>query len=632
MDLTPCAEIEVDAAIAGDRLAIVCMPFASGDRPSIQLGLIGAIAREAGYATDLMHFNLNLARQLGTLQYEHLCQSRQHMTGEWLFSRAAFGTEAPSTASDYFAAFPSEAAWAEEIGSSVEILTELHERTLHAFVEDCANSVDWSRYRAVGFSSLFQQNVASLALARRIKERSPQTWIIFGGANMEGEMGAEAARAFPWVDFVVSGEADEAFPALLRAIYADEPVEVSGVYVRTASGVTGGGHASPITNMDGLPIPDYSAYFEQVEQLDLLDAYKKTWALPVETSRGCWWGQKHHCTFCGLNGLGMKFRSKSADRVVTELGELARRHRIASFVAVDNILDMKYIGQLFERNAAERLDYSFFYETKANLTRAQISAMFRGGVRRIQPGIESMSTAVLALMRKGCSMLQNVNTLKWCRYYGIGVNWNLIWGFPGEREEFYADELAALRAIPHLEPPIGEGRIWLERFSPNYTDRKTYPVTNVRAERSYGFVYPRHVDLDRIAYFFDYEMGDTVPQALHGPTHAWVTEWRERWSNARKPSLSYRRVTDGMMIDQYFDNDHQISYSISRANAALYEACMEAPRSPRQLAEHLHQQMPELASDEDEVREALDLFCERQLMLSEDDRYLSLALPLNPNW
>ena len=56
----------------GGRLAIVCMPFASSDRPSIQLGLIGAIARRAGYETDLLHFNLNLARQLGPELYERL--------------------------------------------------------------------------------------------------------------------------------------------------------------------------------------------------------------------------------------------------------------------------------------------------------------------------------------------------------------------------------------------------------------------------------------------------------------------------------------------------------------------------------------------------------------------------------
>lgn len=632
MDGSVLVERDAEARVADERVAIVCMPFASSDRPSIQLGLVGAITRRAGYETDLLHFNLNLASRLGAPLYERLCQSRQHMTGEWLFSIAAFGADAPSTPDDYFAAFPGEADWAAEIGSSTAGLAELRETVLPQFVDDCAAAVDWTRYRVVGFSSLFQQNVASLALARRIKALSPATAIVFGGANMEGEMGAEVARAFPWVDFVVSGEADEVFPKLLDAICRGETPDLPGVYVRDAGEVRGGGHAGPITDLDALPAPDYGPYFAQAEELGLVDDFRRTWTLPIETSRGCWWGQKHHCTFCGLNGLGMGFRSKSPQRVMAELSDLADRHRIVSFVAVDNILDMKYVDALFVQNAQKRLDYSFFYETKANLTRAQIKTMFLGGVRRIQPGIESMSTDVLALMRKGCSMLQNVNTLRWCRYYGIGVNWNLIWGFPGERPEHYANELAALRCLAHLEPPIGEGRIWLERFSPNYVDRKTFPVSNVRAERSYAFVYPAHVDVDRIAYFFDYEMGDTVDQSLHAETHAWVTEWRNAWASARRPSLSYRRVADGMLIDHYLDEERQGSYAISGANAWLYEACVEAPQSPRILAERLNAETPGLDASEDEVRETLDLFCDNRLMLTEKDRYLSLALPLNPNW
>ena len=625
------SDISVSEA-AGDRLAIVCMPFASSDRPSIQLGLIGAIARRAGYETDLFHFNLNLAQELSPLLYEHLCQSRKHMTGEWLFSLAAFDAAAPSSVADYFDAFPGERDWAAEIGLSVEQLAELRAVRLPRFVEACARSVPWTQYRAVGFSSLFQQNVASLALARRIKAESPSTRIIFGGANMEGEMGAEFARAFPWVDFVVSGEADEVFPDLLRVIYAgDTTPNLPGVFARTSVGVSGGGHAGPTQNLDDLPMPDYRDYFDQATALGLVDAYKATWTLPIETSRGCWWGQKHHCTFCGLNGLGMKFRSKSVERMLDEVTELTHRHRIASFVAVDNILDMKYIDEVFQRNAARRLDYSFFYETKANLRPSQIKTMFRGGVRRIQPGIESMSSAVLALMRKGCTMLQNVNTLKWCRYYGIGANWNLIWGFPGEKPEHYEAELEVLRAIPHLEPPIGSGPIWLERFSPHYFDRTTFPVRNVRAEKSYGYVYPAHVDLDKIAYFFDYEMGDTIHSALHAPTHEWVQDWRALWRFDRKPSLSYRRIVDGMMID-YFDGEREGSYFLSRDNASMYEACTELPQSSGHVAQRLNDEHPDVPFEEEEVREALDLFCAKKLMLSESDRYLSLALPLNPNW
>jgi hypothetical protein len=32
------------------------------------------------------------------------------------------------------------------------------------------------------------------------------------------------------------------------------------------------------------------------------------------------------------------------------------------------------------------------------------------------------------------------------------------------------------------------------------------------------------------------------------------------------------------------------------------------------------------------VRDVMDEYCNNGLMLSEDDKYLSLAIPSNPNW
>src|SRR5688572_9702062 len=114
-----------------------------------------------------------------------------------------------------------------------------------------------------------------------------------------------------------------------------------------------------------------------------------------------------------------------------------------------------------------------------------------------------MSTHVLQAMRKGATMLHNVWCLKWCAYYDIRVDWNLIWGFPGETEADYEKEREVLTAISHFDPPLGSSRIWLERFSPYYSD-PSFPVRNIRPEASYRYVYPDGVDLGKIAYFFDY--------------------------------------------------------------------------------------------------------------------------------
>ncbi len=58
---------------------------------------------------------------------------------------------------------------------------------------------------SVGFTSTFQQNVGSLALAKRIKQRWPHILTAMGGANCEGTMGLELSRSFEWMDFIFSG-------------------------------------------------------------------------------------------------------------------------------------------------------------------------------------------------------------------------------------------------------------------------------------------------------------------------------------------------------------------------------------------------------------------------------------------
>jgi radical SAM superfamily enzyme YgiQ (UPF0313 family) len=69
---------------------------------------------------------------------------------------------------------------------------------------------------------------------------------------------------------------------------------------------------------------------------------KRKVRLPFESARGCWWGMRHHCTFCGLNGQTMAFRAKRPQRVLEELRDLARRYHSFKFMAVDNIIALFY--------------------------------------------------------------------------------------------------------------------------------------------------------------------------------------------------------------------------------------------------------------------------------------------------
>ena len=98
------------------------------------------------------------------------------------------------------------------------------------------------------------------------------------------------------VDYVFSGESEETFPHSVRSVRSG---------VRPASRII---HGHPCTDMDSLPLLSSKEYFEQRSACLPHSAPSHSTYLTFETSRGCWWGQKHHCTFCGLNGEGMGYR------------------------------------------------------------------------------------------------------------------------------------------------------------------------------------------------------------------------------------------------------------------------------------------------------------------------------------
>jgi hypothetical protein len=109
---------------------------------------------------------------------------------------------------------------------------------------------------------------------------------------------------------------------------------------------------------------------------------------------GCWWGERSHCTFCGLNGATMAFRSKTPERVLSEIKFLCERYGVATFSVVDGILDMRYFRSVLPRLAEARLGIEFFWEVKANLDHRHVRQLRAAGVRFIQPGIESLSDHV----------------------------------------------------------------------------------------------------------------------------------------------------------------------------------------------------------------------------------------------
>jgi ribosomal peptide maturation radical SAM protein 1 len=607
------------------HVVLVSMPFMDPHRPSIQLGLLKSLAVGCGFPARTLHANLDFAVRIGMESYELLCQHRGPMVGDWLFSLEAF----PSTAPDPQARMIDDLARGlAHLGNAPEEvrdkLLRIREVDVPAYLDERVCSFPWSEAAVVGFSSTFQQNTASFALARRLKQRHPHIVTVFGGANFDDEMGPELVRAVDCIDVAVIGEADEAFPRLLDALAADNGLDaVAGLARRLDGQVTVTPPVPPAVQPDDLPAPDYGEYFEHAEDLGILPrvGHRNVW-LPIETARGCWWGAKHHCTFCGLNGTTMSFRPKSPERVVGELISQARRYRNFRFEAVDNIMDMTYLTKLFPLLIENETGFEIFYEVKANLNREQLKTMSQAGVTKIQPGIESLSSNVLRLMRKGVRAIQNINFLRWAQYYDIDVAWNLIWGFPGETEQDYTEQAIAIPHLFHLQPPSSANRIWLERFSPLFNERDMFPLRHRTPERSYRYVYPGDVDLERIAYFFDYELEDELPDSTYAGIRRAAADWSDAWQADRPPVLNFWSAPHFVQIYDERRHGQGGTYTFEDTLADLYLACSNRPTTAAAVRRKLNLHLPVEA-----VQEVFEEFQKRGLMFLDRQFALALALP-----
>jgi ribosomal peptide maturation radical SAM protein 1 len=598
------------------------MPFQDALRPSIQIGLLKAIVASHGFPVETLHLNLELAATLGGSLYGALfAHDRARGAGDWLFSLAAFGDEAPDPTDNFLVECRDRIRLTDEEAAA---LLSFRRVGVDLYLAKLLKDIDWGAFRVVGFTSTFAQTVPSLAMAVALKSQYPNVITVFGGANFDGEMGSELVRSMPCIDYAIRGEADVAFTELLVALSEGrDPAGIGGVMCRRNGVVIDPPPGRPFDRLDDLPTPDYGEYFDRAARLGIVEDFgrHRVW-LAAEGSRGCWWGEKRHCTFCGLNGTSMAYRAKSARRLREELAELAAQTGTLNFGFVDNILDTSYIGELFPMLNQEGLDYRFFFEVKANMSREHVRALRDGGVRRIQPGIESLSSRVLGLMRKGVRGSQNVNLLRWARFYGIEVDWNLLCGFPGESEDDYREQVALFPSLVHLAPPGSAGRIWMERFSPIFEDRGSFPAKWVAPEKGLRYIFPRRVDLERAAFFFDYELEDTLPDSAFDEISKSVDVWREAYLGETTPTLVLYRAPGFIQIVDRRDTETVGVHTFDGPLAQIYEALMEKPMSTRMLLE-----ATKLTYPPEEVEDALDEFVGRGLMMRDGKLYLSLALP-----
>ena len=225
-------------------------------------------------------------------------------------------------------------------------------------------------------------------------------------------------EARPHADALVIGEAEDAWPALIRD---REHGDLKPLY-RSARRESLANLAHP-----RFDLIDYAKYVRL--------PFRRSPMIPIQTARGC----PHDCEFCSVSEFwGQKLRVRPVEEVVAEI-QLSRADTF--FFTDDNFFaDTRRARQLMEALVPLKIKYFCQLDTTVARHPELLKLLAQSGCMLSFIGIESLSPASLKRMKKGFNRPEEYKTLfQLLHRHGINVYASIIVGFDGDDQALIHD-------------------------------------------------------------------------------------------------------------------------------------------------------------------------------------------------
>ncbi len=280
----------------------------------------------------------------------------------------------------------------------------------------------------------------AIQISKRIRARDPHVKIVFGGHNVSFTDRATLEN-FPFIDCMVRGEGETIFPELIAA-YAggDDESGIAGITFRQGKEVIVGGDRPLVSDLNDLPLPDYS--FCQP-----LHAYRDACGLPrsiaiLEVGRGC----PHRCIYCSESIMWRRrSRTYSIDRLVKEMAALHRDFGAECFLlAYDQFTARKEFVKCFCQEVIRKglNNLPWYCISRLDSVDADLLALMReAGCESMCYGIDSGSRRTLAFIRKDIDESILYKRVEETAAQGIVPTLSFVIGFPEEEKQDIDDTL-----------------------------------------------------------------------------------------------------------------------------------------------------------------------------------------------
>ncbi|UCH71871.1 MAG: RiPP maturation radical SAM C-methyltransferase, partial [Thermoplasmatales archaeon] len=486
--------------------------------------------------------------------------------------------------------------------------------------------VDWKTYDIIGFTSNYGQFLPSLALAKKIKENYPKKTIVFGGSSTINELGIRLLKTFHWIDFIVSGEGEEAL-FLLASDYENYK-SIPGLIFRKKEVIWN--KNDNFVDLNNLPIPDFQSYYKDLNMVsDEIKQYHYLYGrMPIELSRGCWWNK---CTFCNICAYNKKYREKSVDRFIEELDFLSNTYKILTFQIIGNTLPQHDFRILCEQIIKLGKSFDFYVEARAGSLKSEdYSLLDKAGFNHIQTGIETFSPNYLKKMNKGVKIIDNIAALKYCKENNITNTYNIIVNYPNEEPKDFEETKKTIEFFKrYLSPPqISNFVVGFE--SPIYKNYDKFNIERLEHKTIDTIIYPTEVLENNFCFFSQFKRKQEHKE------NNWkqlVEEWRKEYEQQAIEGLR-RKTTLDQLVFYYVDGGRFVKifdgrnrekvmiYILDQLEREIFLSCIDVI-SYGELQERF------VDVSEESIKDILNSFEKTRIVFKEGDQYLSLPLSYN---
>jgi ribosomal peptide maturation radical SAM protein 1 len=611
------------------------MPWTTLIEPCVGPALLRAVLDREGIPCRVMHLNLFLLEHLRASSYDSL--ARSFALNDFLFTGTLDG---PVTPAQLRCLRPKVWELIREgmidphrFGGSegmVEMLLHLRNEVLPAWLGAWARWIARQKANLVGFTCMFDQTIASVAMARMVRELAPHKLLALGGYAVRPPTAQMILRSSPWIDAVCAGEGEVTVVQLARAAAGEMRLaDVPGIVLRSPGGEPVATAPSPKVDLDAIPTPNYDDFFADLRRLSR--KYKVDVAprnLPIENSRGCWWGSKSHCVFCGIREEDLAYRERDAAKAMEIMADLHRRYGVDYFRFTDYILANRYFETLLPFLASRGRPYRLSAEIKANITEERFALLARAGFEEVQPGIESFCSDALRKMRKGVSAMQNVHLLLLGRRFGVRILYNLLYGFSDDDAEEYRHMAAILPRLVHLDPPVTCVPVQITRYAPLQERPGDFGIEAATPEPSYELVFSKDYRrktgfaIEDYCYYFERPFeNSTALRKSYRQIHDTFRWWRA--AHGRNASWLYGETSeagDGITVHDKRSQEERV-YPLGDAACCILKQCANPTAICDLQKDYLD---PAGGRTVEGIVEELDRL---GLIFREGERVISLVLP-----